>query len=563
MEILSFICERVLAPLVAVALPMGGLLLGARLRFFYLLHPRRTLRLMLGRREGAPSSHSEDGGKAGAGARRNSRPDTVGASGTGERRNTRAGAVGASEADADGGESPLRALLFALAGTLGVGNIVGVALAIAVGGAGSIFWMWGSALLAMSLKYAEVALAVDCRNRAADAPTPPGKVFPRGVPSGGIASGGVTSGGVPSGKSSLSSGPSGSAAYIEAAIGGRRGRRLGGIFAALTLLCALCMGGMIQASAVSVGLRSSFMLPPPLCGLLLAAVCLPLFRRGAQRLSDVISVIIPAVTLLYIALCLSVLLPNLTALPSLLGRIFREAMQPRSGAGGVLGFLCSAGLRQGVQRGLISNEAGCGTAPAAHARSREKCPARQGVLGIAEVAVDTLLLCSLTAFVVLLACERSDGVAALCRGEGRADGGALVYAAFSLFLGRGGSLLLTCCIVFFAFATILCWYYYGLSCLRGGGRIRLYRLAYCASLAIGATAAPALAWSLTDLCISLMTLINLAVLGRQQARIALLSRPLTDGKRKRRKTNRHTNSEKQEYPRHPSAATAQKEGASY
>lgn len=363
-----------------------------------------------------------------------------------------------------------RALAVALAGTLGVGNIAGVASAIALGGAGAVFWMWVSALLAMFLKYAEVVLAV--RHRRFD-------------------STGRAHGGAPY--------------YIRKAFRGQTGRVLGAVFAVLCLFCMFTLGGVVQSAAASEALAVTFSVPPALTGALLGAgACLVLWR-GSAGVERACTVLVPAVCALFSVGSLAAIVMRADALPAAFAAIFKGAFSVESAAGGALGFFTSRALRYGVARGIVSNEAGCGTAPIAHAAAEVTRPAEQGVWGIVEVFVDTILLCTMTALVIL-----TSGVPVQ-------EGGGMAYAlaAYTAMLGSAAAPLLAVAVAIFAFATVICWAHYGkesIYAITGREKSRFLPVFVALACLVGALAAPALVWDVTDLVLALMTLLNLSAL---------------------------------------------------
>lgn len=261
----------------------------------------------------------------------------------------------------------------ALAGTLGVGNIVGVASAITLGGAGAIFWMWVSALCAMALKYAEITLALRHRRRAADGTMLGGAMYYI--------------------RDCVAAGP----------LGRRGGRVLGGFFALLCLANALTMGSVIQVRAVSSAFAAVAGVPTVVVGIAVAVLVLLALRRGVGGVAKLTERLIPLASAGYVLVSLLALFRLRGQLPAALASIFTSAFTPAGAAGGVTGFLLSRSIRYGTMRGLLSNEAGCGTAPAAHAESTAAHPAEQGIWGIVEVFVDTILLCTMTALVILAA----------------------------------------------------------------------------------------------------------------------------------------------------------------
>lgn len=372
-----------------------------------------------------------------------------------------------------GGVSPFRALTQALAGTLGVGNVVGVANAIAIGGAGAIFFMWVSALLAMILKYAEILLAV--RHR---------ETLPDGSHTGGAA------------------------LYLRAAF--PRRHRAGAVpavlFAALMVLNALTMGCVIQVNAIADVFRGVQGVPVWVTAAVLVVLAVPVIPRGSRAVSALTEYLVPIMSLGYVILAGAVLFLRREALPSAFAAIFREAFTARGAVGGAVGFLTSRALRVGTMRGLLSNEAGCGTAPTAHACANTSSPAAQGVWGIFEVFVDTILLCTLTALVILVNGEVAAPYAA--------SPVMMTAAAFSATLGRGAAWFLSVAVLCFGYATVVCWADYGAANLRFLGRRgerfkNVYYAVFAVCIPLGCTLAPGAVWAVSDIAMTALTAINL------------------------------------------------------
>ena len=377
-----------------------------------------------------------------------------------------------------GGISPFRAVTLALAGTLGVGNIAGVASSIAIGGYGSVLWMWVSALVAMVLKYAEIVLAI--LHRRVDR------------------------------KSGEYHG--GASYYIEDHFASRgkkaRGRALGGIFAILCVVNSISMGCMIQSNAVSTSFEGVFDVKAWIVGAIIALLCITVITGNAEWVSGFCEKTVPIMTVVYILLSVAVIAARWEAIPSVFAAIFDNAFDLPSAAGGVAGFIISRQLKAGTMRGLMSNEAGCGTAPTAHAAANTSSAAKQGFWGIFEVFVDTVLLCTLTAIVIILA-----------------GGDALRYAdnpmmmaikSYSLVLGSWSEYFMCIAVVLFAFATIVCWAHYGKESLHYISKKKwlsaIYIVLFTVFVFVGAVAAPAYSWLFADISIGLMTIINLPVL---------------------------------------------------
>ena len=439
---LEFFNERIVGVLTAVMLLSVGAYFSIKLRFFYIRHPIKLIKSMFRRENGQ-------------------------------------------------GISPFRAVMLALAGTLGVGNIAGVASSIAIGGYGSVFWMWVSALVAMVLKYAEITLAVSHRRRDRESGEPYG----------------------------------GAPYYIKDSLSRRglkvSGKALAGIFALLCIVNSVTMGCMLQANAVSTSFEGVLDVKPWVVGTVVALLCCLVITGNARWVGGFCEKTVPIMTLGYIGVSLAVIWARRGELGDAFGLIFADAFRLDSAAGGVIGFLISNKLRAGVMRGLVSNEAGCGTAPTAHASSSVTSPARQGIWGIFEVFVDTILLCTLTAIVIILA---GDGALAF------ADNPMMMaIKSYSAVLGGWSEYYMCVSVLFFAFATMVCWAHYGKESLRALTKNRLaapiFIILFCLFVFIGSVSAPAAAWLVADLSIGIMTIINLPVLCANSREI----KDLTDG----------------------------------
>ncbi len=387
------------------------------------------------------------------------------------------------------GISPFRALTVALAGTLGVGNIVGVASALYFGGAGAVLWMLVSALVAMILKYAEITLAL--RHR---------RLSPEGQPIGGAPyyiEDGLTRAGLP-----------------------RLGQFLAAVFALLCLVNAITMGSFLQINAVAGAMDEGFSLPPVITGGAVAILSVVTVLGGAKRISALTEKLVPFMTVGFLVVCVAVLILRRERIPAALTAIWQDAWHPLTAGAGIGGFLLSGGIRYGVMRGLVSNEAGCGTAPMAHAAADTDLPARQGLFGLVEVFVDTVLLCTVTALCILVS---DSGPSAF--GE---DVTRTAQTAFSSVLGGWAGSFFALSILLFGVATVICWAHYGMTCVgyltgrRAGRKIAegIYIAVLALSLALGAVTTPTLAWTLADGAIALMTVLNLLILLFMQKEVA-------------------------------------------
>ncbi|MBR2987973.1 MAG: sodium:alanine symporter family protein [Clostridia bacterium] len=366
-----------------------------------------------------------------------------------------------------------RALSVALAGTLGVGNIVGIAYAIKAGGAGSIFWMWVSSLFAMILKYSETVLAMLHRRQHPATHLKQPSIITETV--------------------------GGPMYYIT-------NRPFSILFAILCIASSFTVGNLIGTSAATAALTTIFPIPAFFIGILFCLLTLAITFRGISIITKFCSAAIPFFSLVYLLMCGAVLLHNRTVLPSLLLRIVSEAFSVKAIGTGLTGSVFFHALREGFTKGLITNEAGCGTAPIAHASSDSNRIVPQGFLGIIEVFFDTVILCTASALVILPAFDRDPTL----------DGYALVSSAFSCVFGKLTDYLLAVLIFFFVLATLVGWSYYGrtaLSYLTKRKRILSVYLIVFAFVAFwGAIGVPSILWTLADLTLGLMTLINVRYL---------------------------------------------------
>ena len=376
------------------------------------------------------------------------------------------------------GKGGFRALFLSLAGTLGVGNLAGVSSAIYLGGFGAVFWMWVSAAVASIIKYAEILLAMLHRRQSE----------------------GEIRGGAPY--------------YIRDVIR-PKSRALGSVlpkvFAILYIVNSLFMGGVIQTGAVTEALKLGFGLPKLVSGVFLSLAAAYLLLGGGKRIVKLTTVLVPFMTVAYIVLSLTVIVLNRERLPDVLWGVMTDAFSFSAVGAGAFGFFLSRGVRFGVMRGLFSNEAGCGTSPTAHVSSNLE-PCEQGFMGLVEVVVDTIVLCSLTAFVVML--NYSEVV---WLGENP-----ILMTVSSYALGLPEALAPYCravmafMVLCFGFATISCLAHYVLRCAEfispKKSFLMLVNVLYVASVFYGAVGDGSLAWGVSDLTFGVMTVINLCVL---------------------------------------------------
>ena len=377
-----------------------------------------------------------------------------------------AGTLGGLRRGGSGGSmSPLAALSTALGGTVGTGNIAGVAAAVAAGGPGVLFWMWVSAFIGMALKYSEVLLAVKYRERGADGERHGGPMY-----------------------------------YIKNGLG-RRFMPLARLFALAGSLAALGMGSAVQSGEIARALRDAFSSLGPgvgdgfalCCGIVIALLAFAVLGGGLARLGSVTALLVPGMSLLYLAACAAVIAANADRLLPCLGDIISGAFRPEAGLGVCVGL--------GLRRGIFSNEAGLGSAPIAHAASSETDCVRQGMAGVFEVFADTIVICSATGLAML-----TSG----CAGTGSAA------AAFSTVLGEGGAAAaLALSVTLFAFSSLLSWGMYGRRCcgfLLGERSTAAYTLIFCAAALAGPLLEREALWLAADVLNALMAAPNMAAL---------------------------------------------------
>ena len=394
----------------------------------------------------------------------------------------------------EGEITPFQAVSTALAATVGTGNIAGVTGAIAVGGPGAVFWMWVSALFGMVTKYAEVVLAVQYRERNAQGDWVGGPMY-----------------------------------YIRNGLG-RKWEPMARVFCVLGALAAFGIGNMTQVNTIASSINTAigafgaevtantlslFGQTVPVAsivtgGIVAVIVMLVLFG-GIKRIGAVAERMVPVMAAVYILASLTVVGSNLGSLGKIFGMIFRGAFSAEAALGGAFGITIMTTIQKGVGRGVFSNEAGLGSAPMAHAATSERNPVMQGMYGIFEVFMDTIVICTLTGLTVL--CGVENGVAIEW---GKSAGTELVSAAFAtVFGGKVGSLLVAIGITLFALSTILSWSLYGTRCfefLTGGRGVKAYQSIFVAVVLIGATLELELVWNIADTLNGFMAIPNLIAL---------------------------------------------------
>ena len=374
--------------------------------------------------------------------------------------------------------SPFQAVTTALAGTVGTGNIAGVTGAIFTGGAGAVFWMWVAAFFGMITKYAEILLAMKYRIKDENGVYHGGPMY-----------------------------------YIENGIG-KNWKWLAVIFCLLGGFASFGIGNIAQSSEISGALTDLFKLPPLASGILIAVVVALVTLGGIKRIGKVTSLLVPFMSVFYIVAGIILILMRITHIPAVFGQIFAGAFSFKSVGGGLFGYTIMMAMKQGFARGVFSNEAGLGSAPIAHAASSTEEPCEQAIWGVFEVFIDTIVICSITAFAVLLSgiLDAEGGLSAY------ASKGAAAAAAFNTILpGTLGGKIIELSLLFFALSTILSWAYYGENCwgyLTKNNKtfILIYKIIFALVCIVGAMGSGTLMWDIADTLNGLMAIPNLIAL---------------------------------------------------
>ena len=369
----------------------------------------------------------------------------------------------------DQGMSSFQALATAIAAQVGTGNITGCATALVSGGPGALFWVWVSAFFGMATIYAEAVLAQRYRT------TVNGKVT------------------------------GGPAYYIRAAFKGTFGKVLAGVFSVLIILALGFMGNMVQSNSIGDAFHNAFGMSHLAVGIVVAAIAAFIFLGGVQRIAAVTEKIVPIMAAFYIVGCVVILVMNYKALPNAFTQIFVLAFNPQAMAGGVAGVTVQQAMRFGVARGLFSNEAGMGSTPHAHALAKVNHPREQGAVAILGVFIDTFVVLTLTGLVLITSGLIPEGL----------TGTSLTQAAFSQAFGGFGPVFIAICMFFFAFSTIIGWYFFGQSnfkALFGEKVLPVYSVIVVVFILVGSTLKVDLVWAMADFFNGLMAVPNLLAL---------------------------------------------------
>ncbi len=370
------------------------------------------------------------------------------------------------EKDAKGDISNFQALMTALAATVGIGNIVGVATAITMGGPGAVFWMWVTGLVGMATKYSEAILAVKYREE---------------------------------GTNGFKGGPM----YYLA--NGANLPKLGYAFAFFTILASFGIGNMTQANAVAHALSTQFSIEPWVSGIALLTVTSFVILGGIKSIGKTASILIPFMIVVYISTALIIIIMNFDKVGDAFGLIFYHAINPIAAGGGFLGAAVASAIRYGIARGVFSNESGLGSAPIAAAAARTDDPVKQALVSMTQTFIDTLVVCTMTALIILMAPVWMNGGSA----------GELTLKSFEYFLGDTGAIIIVFATVLFAYSTILGWSYYGeraFEYIFGEKSIKIYRVVFVSFVLVGAMMELKFVWNFSDVANGLMAVPNLIAL---------------------------------------------------
>ena len=397
----------------------------------------------------------------------------------------------------EGAVSPFKAMCTALAASIGTGNIAGVSGAIAIGGPGAVFWMWISALVGMCTKFAEVTLAINYRERNKKGDWVGGPMY-----------------------------------YITNGLG-KNWRWLAYVFAAFGALAAFGIGNMTQINTIASTINTAISgfidttteqqtLIACIIAIICAIICAFVLLGGIQRLADVCSLLVPVMAVIYIVASLVVIFVNITSIPSAFSAIVCGAFNPSSVAGGLAGIGIKTALTKGVGRGIFSNEAGLGSAPIAHAAADVDHPVKQGIYGVFEVFMDTIVVCTMTALVVLL------GVGVQNIEYGTDIGANLTIKGFeSVFGGGFPGVAIAICLTLFALSTVLTWALYGTRCVEylfGFKASKVYQVIFCLFACMAGTVELKLAWDIADTLNGLMAIPNLIAIALLSPTVIKLSK---------------------------------------
>jgi AGCS family alanine or glycine:cation symporter len=368
----------------------------------------------------------------------------------------------------EGDITHFQSLMTALSATVGTGNIAGVAIAIATGGPGALFWMWVTGLFGMATKYAEAVLAVKYREKDKNGAMRGGPMY-----------------------------------YISKGLGWRW---LAVVFAVFASVAAFGIGNMVQSNSVAEAVLATFDIDHWVTGLFLAVITGLVIIGGIRSIGRVTSVLVPMMIIFYVIAAIVVIAINYRAIPEAFALVFRHAFTPTAATGGFLGALVMQTIRLGVSRGVFSNESGLGSAPIAAAAAQTKNPVSQALVSMTQTFIDTIIVCSLTGFAIISTGLWNSG----------STGSELTARAFSHGLpGNSGGIIVAVGLILFAYSTMLGWSYYGeksVEYLFGAGLVKPYRFVFCIFIFIGAYTKLDLVWAVADVFNGLMAIPNLIAL---------------------------------------------------
>lgn len=366
--------------------------------------------------------------------------------------------------EGEGDISPFQALTTALAASIGTGNIVGVATAIAAGGPGALFWMWVTAGFGMATKYSEAVLAVRYRVKKDSGEVAGGPMY-----------------------------------YLEK---GLNQKWLGILFAFFGAIASFGIGNMVQVNSIADALNAAFRVPPLITGITVAIATAAVIIGGIKNIGKVTGFMVPIMAGGYIVGCIVILLFNITSIPEAFRLIFKNAFTGTAALGGFAGSTVMMAIKSGVARGIFSNEAGLGSAPIAQAAAQTNAPAQQGLVSMLDTFIDTIIVCTFTGLVLITTGAWESGL----------NGAELTAQAFNRGLPGFGGYIVTFGIIFFSYSTILGWSYYGEKCLEyltGHKVVTIYRIIYVGVIIVGAISKLNLVWNLADVMNALMAFPNL------------------------------------------------------
>ncbi len=378
--------------------------------------------------------------------------------------------------NAGGGLTSFQALATAIAAQVGTGNIVGASGAILVGGPGAIFWMWIIAFLGMATIYAEAVLAQETRIKTADGQVLGGPVY-----------------------------------YIKRAFPNGFGTFLSVFFSIAVILALGFMGCMVQSNSIAESCNTAFGIPTWVVGIIIAIVAAFIFLGGIQRIASVTEKMVPFMACLFLLGGIAVLIANITVIPQTFGMIFKYAFTPSAIIGGSIGMAIKTAISQGAKRGLFSNEAGMGSTPHAHAQANVEKPHDQGVVAMIGVFIDTFVVLTMTALVVISTLYTNGSTA--WQGVAKTNAMQVAFETALPALGKFGSIFVAICLLFFAFSTILSWNFFGkinVQYLSKNSKVAtvIYSVVAILFIFLGTLASNDLVWELTDFFNYLMVLPN-------------------------------------------------------